>query len=103
MNFVRLVFCVALSGIASVASATTATTSLIPLPAQLEQADGNFQVDEKTPIVVADHEASTRHTADYLADLVGRTRGLHLHVTQGAATANAIVLQRDSQAPVANS
>ena len=103
MNFARLVFCVALSGIASVAWATTAPTSLIPLPAQIDQADGSFQVDEKTPIVVADHDASTRHTADYLADLIGRTRGLHLHVTQGVATTNAIVLQRDPHAPVADS
>ena len=103
MNIVRLVFCVALSGIASIASATTAPTSLIPLPAQLDQAVGNFQVDEKTPIVVVDHDASTRHTADYLAELAGRTRGLHLHVMQGAAAPNAIVLQRDPKAPVANS
>ncbi|MBB6188081.1 family 20 glycosylhydrolase [Rhodanobacter sp. MP7CTX1] len=103
MNFVRLVFCVALSGIASIAWATAAPTSLTPLPAQLDQADGSFQVDEKTPIVVADNDASTRHTADYLAELIGRTRGLHLHVTTGVATAGAIVLQRDPRATVANS
>jgi hexosaminidase len=103
MNLARLVLCLALSGIASVAWATATPTSLIPLPAQLDQADGSFQVDEKTPIVVADHDASTRHTADYLADLIGHTRGLHLHVTQGVATATAIVLQRDPHAPVANS
>ena len=103
MNLARLVLCLVLSGIASVAWATTAPTSLIPLPAQLDQADGSFQVDEKTPIVVADHDAPTRHTADYLADLIGRTRGLHLHVTQGVATTNAIVLQRDPHAPIADS
>jgi hexosaminidase len=103
MNLARLVLCVALSGIASVAWSTAAPPSLIPLPAQLDQADGSFQVDEKTPIVVVDHDASTRHTADYLADLIGRTRGLHLHVTQGVATADTIVLQRDPNAPAANS
>jgi hexosaminidase len=103
MNLARLVLCLALSGIASVAWATTAPTSLIPLPTQLDQADGSFQVDEKIPIVVADHDAPTRHTADYLADLIGRTRGLHLHVTAGAAPANAIVLQRDPRALVASS
>ena len=103
MNLARLVLCLVLNGIASVAWATTAPTSLIPMPAQIDQADGSFQVDEKTPIVVADHDASTRHTADYLADLIGRTRGLHLHVTQGVATTNAIVLQRDPHAPVADS
>ena len=103
MNFARLVLCLVLGGIAPVAWATAAPTSLIPLPAQLDQADGSFQVDGKTPIVVADHDASTRHTADYLAGLIGHTRGLHLHVMQGAATANAIVLQRDPHAPVADS
>jgi len=102
MNFARLVLCVALCGITPIVCASTAPISLIPLPAHLDQASGSFLVDADTPIVVAGHHASTRHIADYLAALLGRTRGLHLHVTQGAAMANAIVLQRDPHAPVVN-
>jgi hexosaminidase len=76
--------------------------SLIPLPAQLMVADGKFNVDSHTPIVVADHAGSTLRTAHYLAELIARTRGLHLPVQQGAAKASAIVLLRDPHAPVAN-
>jgi hexosaminidase len=76
--------------------------SLIPLPAQFIVAGGKFNVDSHTPIVVADHAESTRRTAAYLAELIARTRGLHLSVKQGIATTPAIVLLRDPQAPVAN-
>ena len=75
--------------------------SLIPLPAQLALHHGGFVVDANTPIVLADQHASTRQTANYLIDLVARTRGLHLHVADDAKAAHAIVLQRDPQAPVA--
>jgi hexosaminidase len=75
--------------------------SLIPLPAQLQSQPGSFTVDANTPIVLADHDAATRQTADYLIDLVARTRGLHLRIAEGGKTARTIVLQRDSQAPVA--
>ena len=102
MNFARLVLCLALCGITSIACAAVSPISLIPLPAQLDQASGNYPVDAKTPIVVADRDASTRQVANYLADLIGRTRGLHLQVTQEAAADNAIVLQRDPHASVAN-
>jgi hexosaminidase len=76
--------------------------SLVPLPAQLTVADGTFRVDAQTPIVTADHDESTRRTAQYLAELVARTRGLQLSVKQGSASVPGIVLQRDPRAPVAN-
>ncbi|MFC5436088.1 beta-N-acetylhexosaminidase [Rhodanobacter umsongensis] len=76
--------------------------SLIPLPAQLTVAGGMFNVDARMTIVVADHAASTRRTARYLAGLIARTRGLHLPVKKGPATVPAIVLLRDPRAPVAN-
>jgi hypothetical protein len=82
-------------------AATAAPVSLIPLPAQLSVGVGSFSVDAHTPIVIADHAASTRQTATYLAELIARTRGLHLPVPQGAATAHAIVLRLDPHAPVA--
>jgi hexosaminidase len=83
-------------------AATAATIPLIPLPAQLDAGRGSFNVDAYTPIVVADHAASTQRTARYLAELIARTRGLHLSVRQGTAKVPAIVLLRDPQAPVAN-
>ena len=78
-----------------------ATPSLIPLPAQLQLQHGGFAVDANTPVVLASNDAATRQTADYLIDLVGRTRGLHLHLASSDKAAHAIVLQRDPQAPVA--
>ena len=83
------------------AAPVTASPSLIPLPAQLTMAEGRFHVDAHTPVVLADRSASTRQTATWLTGLLARTRGLHLHVTQGAAAAHAIVLKLDPHAPVA--
>jgi hexosaminidase len=76
--------------------------SLIPLPAHLAVADGTFNVDAQTPIVVADHAELTQRTARYLSELIARTRGLRLPVNQGAATTRGIVLLRDPSAAVAN-
>ncbi|HWU77822.1 MAG TPA: family 20 glycosylhydrolase [Rhodanobacter sp.] len=82
------------------AEATAAPPSLIPQPVQMTVTDGSFRVDAHTPIVVVGDVAATRHTANYLADLLARTRGLHLRVTAGKVEAPAIVLQRDPQASV---
>jgi hexosaminidase len=84
------------------ARAATTMPSLIPQPAQIEllRHDG-FTVDGHTPVVLASHDTATRQTADYLVDLVARTRGLHLQIADGGKLAHAIVLQRDPQAPVA--
>jgi hexosaminidase len=76
--------------------------SLVPLPAQLAMADGTFNVDAQTPIVVADRAEATQRTARYLSELLARTRGLRLSVNQGAATARGIVLLRDPRAAVTN-
>jgi hexosaminidase len=82
------------------AVAGDAPPALIPLPAQLELQQGRFSVDAHTPIVLADHEASTRRTADYLIDLLARTRGLRLKIGRSDGATPAIVLQRDPQAAV---
>lgn len=104
MNLARLAVCLSLCGAAVLARAATpaAQPPLIPLPAQIEYAEGTFDVDANTPIVVADRGVSTHATADYLAMLVERTRDLHLRVEQHGIVPNAIVLQRDTQAGVAN-
>jgi hexosaminidase len=81
-------------------AANSTAPSLIPLPAQLQLSQGSFTVDAHTPIVLADHDASTRHTAGYLIDLLARTRGLQLRIAHGDKAARAIVLQLDPQAPV---
>jgi hexosaminidase len=85
------------------AAAAAAPPALIPQPAQVSMAAGDFRVDAGTPIVLADPAASTRQTADWLAGLLARTRGLHLHVQvqAGKASAPGIVLQLDPRAPVA--
>jgi len=104
MNLARLVahlgFCTALTP--AVVTAATMPPPLIPLPAQISYADGAFRVDTHTPVVVADRDASTRRSAEYLVALMGKDRGLDLQVEQHAAAPKAIVLQRDPQAAVAN-
>lgn len=76
--------------------------ALLPLPAQLRVDAGSFTVDAHTPIVLADDAAATRRTGAWLAELLARTRGLHLPLKHGVTIAGAIVLQRDPDAPVAN-
>ncbi|MES1153749.1 MAG: beta-hexosaminidase, partial [Rhodanobacter sp.] len=79
-------------GLAGFAHAA-APLPLLPLPAQLRVDAGHFTVDAHTPVVLADDAASTRRTGAWLVDLVARTRGLHLRLKHGAATAHAIVLR----------
>lgn len=104
MNLVRLVARLGFFAAADpvVAMAAPSPPPLIPLPAQITRADGAFHLDTHTPIVVADHQASTRRTADYLVGLIGRERGLHLHVEEHTALPKTIVLRLDPQAAVAN-
>ncbi|WP_243039665.1 beta-N-acetylhexosaminidase [Dyella sedimenti] len=102
MSIARFLAFLSFCGLATVALAQSPSVPpLIPLPAQIEYADGGFEVDAGTLIAVGDHDASTRQTADYLAGLLSRTRGLSLRVAPAAGAAHAIVLQRDPQAPVA--
>src|SRR5690348_3984110 len=88
---------VALLGVAH-----AAVPPLLPMPAHIQVASGTFPVDDATAIVVPAHDAATRQTAQYLADLLARTRGLHLKVKVGAAPRGAIVLSREAGAPVAH-
>jgi hexosaminidase len=76
--------------------------SLIPWPAQITAGHGTFHVDANTVIVAAGNDPSTLRSANYLANLLKRTRGLSLAVKQmhGGAPTDAIVLRHDAQAPV---
>lgn len=96
MRFASFVICLVLCGVTQ-----ASPVSLIPMPAQLTQAQGSFKVDGSTSIVVPVNDAAARQSAQYLANLLARTRGLHLTVTEGAATGHAIVFQHDPQAKVA--
>ncbi|MBE1159566.1 beta-N-acetylhexosaminidase [Dyella acidiphila] len=90
MKFASLLLCLLVCGIAQ-----ASPSSLIPMPAQLKPAAGTFKVDAGTPIVVAPNDTAARQSAQYLADLLARTRGLHLQITEGAPAPNAIVFQHD--------
>ena len=101
MRFIRLAFCLVLSGLpTTILAAVAIPPSLIPLPAQIAESSGSFKVAPNTPIVFSGHDASSLNTAKYFSDLLGRTRGLHLRLKKGGYTAQAIALQIDPQAPV---
>ncbi len=107
MKFARLVVWISLVSVGVIAHATAGTTStpplpLIPMPAQISVENGSFIVDARTPIVIADGDASMRTTAAYLAALVARTRGLPLRIEQKTSSPKAIVLQRDPHVAVSN-
>jgi hexosaminidase len=56
-----------------------ATPAIIPLPNRVESSEGAFELRPSTQISVAGSEEA-RRTADWLADLLRRTRGLNLRV-----------------------
>ena len=91
MRLAVLLFCVALCGLAQ-----ATPVSLIPLPAQLQPAQGSFKVDDGMSIVVPAHDKAARDSAQYLVDVLARTRGLHLKIQEGDAAPHAIVFQREA-------
>lgn len=97
MRFASLLLCLALCSLAQ-----AAPVSLIPLPAKLQLADGTFKVVDDTPIVIPTHDPAARQDALYLVDLLARTRGLHLQVTENTQASRAIVFSRDPRAMVSH-
>jgi hexosaminidase len=89
MRFAALILSLTLCGIAC-----AAPVSLIPQPAQLQQAKGVFKVADGTTIGVPANDQAARASAQYLADLIARTRDVHLNLVEGAAN-QAIVFQRN--------
>ena len=67
--------------------------AVIPLPAHVAAAAGNFVVHDGTPIVYDASDSETPRIAHYLADLVKRSGGPSL-VPQAKASTPAIVLKR---------
>jgi len=69
--------------------------SLTPQPAVMQRQAGAFVVRERTVILVPPGDAQARWTADWLADLLTRTRGIRLEVREGSeAPADAIRFAR---------
>jgi hexosaminidase len=93
MRFASVVLCLVLCGLAQ-----ASPVSLIPMPAQLKLDDGMFQVNDDTRVVIAPNDTAARQSAEYLVNLLGRTRGLHLKVVEGTAADNTIFLERNPQA-----
>jgi hexosaminidase len=91
MRLAAFLVCLGLCGLVH-----ASPVSLIPLPAQLQQEQGSFKVENGAGISVPAGDQAARASASYLADLLARTRGLQLVVKEGAA-AQAIVFQRDGK------
>lgn len=89
MRFTAVLLCLALCGLAH-----ATPVSLIPLPAQLEQAKGSFKVANGSSISVPANDQAAHASAQYLADLLAHTRDLHLDVKDGAAN-QAIIFRRN--------
>jgi hexosaminidase len=72
-----------------------APLSLIPWPAKLTRADGEFAIDAHTVLVAGD--ADTRATATWLAEQIKRHHGLDLRIVDKVGEGQAIVLRRDAR------
>ena len=66
--------------------------ALVPFPAHLALQDGQFVVDNTTPLVVERADSDAARIGAYFVDLIQRSRGLTLAIKPGAA--HAIVLRR---------
>ncbi|WP_241235915.1 family 20 glycosylhydrolase [Xanthomonas sp. BRIP62411] len=83
--------------------ATTAPLPLIPAPAEARRGNGSFRVGTGTVISIPIGNAEVRRSAESLASLLQRTRGLTLEVrTETTASPHSIRLERTPQAPVAH-
>lgn len=69
--------------------------SVIPLPAQAEPAQGAFRLDAGAVLRVPRGDAEARRAADYLADLIHRTRGVTLTVAEGAGPGGVVFERRE--------
>jgi hexosaminidase len=86
MKLAGIVFLLALCGIAH-----ASTVPVIPLPAMFNPGKGTFTVNDDVPVIVSANNAAERRAANYFVDLLARTRGIHLKVTDGYAGKNTIV------------
>ena len=86
------------AALASGASAETAGLTLTPAPAKAVRAEGTFELSAGARIVAPKGDVEAKGVANQLADLIRRSRGFRPVVSEGGATAGAIVLTRDGPA-----
>ena len=79
--------------------AMAATPSLIPWPAQVQEADGSFVLDARSAVVVARGDVPAARAAREFTTLLRRTRGITLNVETRAATVSDIAFASDRTAP----
>ncbi|MCC4588875.1 family 20 glycosylhydrolase [Xanthomonas sp. NCPPB 1067] len=92
---------VADAGATAAAPSSSAPLPLIPAPVQAKPAAGSFTIDAGTVISIEPGDADARRSAEYLASLLKRSRGLSLEVrAEATASPASIRLQRDARAPV---
>ncbi len=72
--------------------ADTAPLSLIPWPVLLERGPGAYILHDDANIAVPTGNEQARQTAQYLIDLLARTRGLHLMIADRDAQTNAAIV-----------
>ncbi|MES3028124.1 MAG: family 20 glycosylhydrolase [Pseudomonadota bacterium] len=96
----RLPLLIALaSSLAGFAGASLAAPAkIIPAPAAETPRDGAFQITSRTPILYPVGDAEAQASAQRLAELLNRSRGLTLSVRPGAPAAGAIAFQRGAPA-----
>jgi hexosaminidase len=95
MRLASFLLCLLLCG-----AAQASPVALIPMPAQLTLTEGTLKIDDSTRIIIPPGDSAARQSAQYLVDLLGRTRGLHLKIVEGAVADNTISIQHDPQAAV---
>ncbi|MEO5624504.1 MAG: family 20 glycosylhydrolase [Dokdonella sp.] len=80
--------------------AAPAPLSLIPLPAHIERAHGRFILHDGAQLLVDGGDAETLRIARQFADMLARTRGLHLTVLTTAAydARDALIFSLDAPA-----
>ncbi|MCS3807681.1 family 20 glycosylhydrolase [Xanthomonas sp. 4461] len=92
---------VARAGATAAAPSADAPFPLIPAPVEATPAAGRFTIDTGTVISIEAGDADARRSAEYLAGLLKRTRGLTLEVRAEATPSPASIrLERDAQAAV---
>ncbi|WAT14119.1 family 20 glycosylhydrolase [Xanthomonas fragariae] len=92
----------ATAGASATPPAANAPLPLIPAPVEARRGSGSFKIGTGTVISIIGGDADARRSAEHLASLLQRTRGLRLEVrAEATASPGSIRLERSAQAPVA--
>ena len=97
----RLLLGLLLGLAASPAAAAAVEPSLIPRPAQLSLASGQFKLAAITPLRIPARDGGARHAAEFLIAQLARTQGPHLALVEGTPATGTIALVRDAHAGLA--